>query len=273
MSTFQEKLISASRKNTSLLCVGLDPDPALMPVENVVEFNRAIIEATADLVCCYKPNLAFYESMGSPGLEALKLTLEHIPNDIPVIGDAKRGDIGSTAQAYASAMFQRWGFDALTVNPYLGMDALDPFFEYANKGVLVLCHTSNPGAADFQELPVQQEGKYRPLYEYVAMKANAWNRHGNVGLVMGATYPQQMQKVREICPDMLILAPGIGTQGGDLESTVKYGVNINGEGLIINSSRSIIFASKDRTNYANAAKIAAQELRDSINRARSEIVL
>ena len=273
MSTFHEKLISASRKNTSLLCVGLDPDPALMPVKNVVEFNRAIIEATADLVCCYKPNLAFYESMGYPGLETLKLTLEHIPNDIPVIGDAKRGDIGSTAQAYASAMFQQWGFDALTVNPYLGMDALDPFFEYADKGVLVLCHTSNPGAADFQELLVEQEGEYRPLYEYVALKASAWNRHGNVGLVMGATYPQQMQKVREICPDMLILAPGIGTQGGDLENTVKYGVNTNGEGLIINSSRSIIFASKDSADYAEKAKLAAQELRDSINRARSEIML
>lgn len=273
MSTFQEKLISASRKNTSLLCVGLDPDPALMPVGNVVEFNRAIIDATADLVCCYKPNLAFYESMGESGLEALKLTLAHIPDDIPVIGDAKRGDIGSTAQAYASAMFQKWGFDAITVSPYLGMDALDPFFEYTDRGILVLCHTSNPGAADFQELTVGQEGEYRPLYEYVAIKANDYNRHGNVGLVMGATYPKQMQKIRALCPDMLILAPGIGTQGGDLENTVKYGVNASGEGLIINSSRGIIFASKDSTNYAYAAKLAAQELRNSINRARSEIVL
>jgi len=268
MSTFQEKLSSASQKNNSLLCVGLDPDPTLMPVEDVLEFNRAIIDATADLVCCYKPNLAFYEALGIPGLEALQRTLEHIPSDIPVIGDAKRGDIGSTAQAYARAMFQQWGFDAVTVNPYLGRDALEPFLEYPDKGVLVLCHTSNPGAADFQELPLGKNSEQRPLFEQVALKAQEWDSKGNIGLVMGATYPAQMQAVRQICPDMVILAPGVGAQGGDLENTVKYGVNASGEVLIINASRSIIFASKNKEDFAIKARRAAQELRQSINRAR-----
>ena len=268
MSTFREKLTAASRKNSSLLCVGLDPDPALMPVEDVLDFNRAIIEATADLVCCYKPNLAFYEALGIPGLEALQRTLEYIPGDIPVIGDAKRGDIGSTAQAYAKAMFQQWGFDAVTANPYLGRDALEPFLEYEDKGVLVLCHTSNPGAADFQELPLGQGNEQRPLYEQVALKAREWNSRDNIGLVVGATYPEQLQKVRHLCPDMVILAPGVGPQGGDLENTVKYGVNASADGLIINASRGIIFASRNKDDFASEARRAAQELRQSINRAR-----
>lgn len=268
MSTFQEKLTAASRKNSSLLCVGLDPDPALMPVDGVLEFNRAIIEATADLVCCYKPNLAFYEALGLPGLEALQQTLEHIPKDIPVIGDAKRGDVGSTAQAYAKAMFQQWGFDAATTNPYLGRDALEPFLEYADRGILVVCHTSNPGATDFQELSLGQGNGQRPLYEQVALKALEWDRLGNVGLVVGATYPEQMQKVRRLCPDMVILAPGVGAQGGDLENTVKYGVNADCEGLIVNASRSVIFASRNKDDFAKEARKAAQELRQNINRAR-----
>ncbi|MDA0987831.1 MAG: orotidine-5'-phosphate decarboxylase [Chloroflexi bacterium] len=268
MSTFHEKLTSASKKNNSLLCVGLDPDPALMPVKDVLEFNRAIIDATADLVCCYKPNLAFYEALGIPGLEALQRTLEHIPSDIPVLGDAKRGDIGSTAKAYATAMFEQWGFDAVTANPYLGRDAVEPFLEYPDKGILVLCHTSNPGAADFQELSLGRGSEQRPLYEQVALKAREWNSRGNVGLVMGATHPEQMQTVRHLCPDMVILAPGIGAQGGDLENTVKFGVNTGGEGLIINSSRGIIFASRNKDDFASEARRAAQELRQNINRAR-----
>ena len=144
MPTFREKLDAAAAKNESLVCVGLDPDPALMPIEDVAEFNAAIVEATADLVCCYKPNIAFYEALGIPGLEALRRTLERIPRDIPVICDAKRGDIGSTAAAYARALFEWWGFDAATVNPYLGRDSVEPFLAYADRGVLVLCHTSRP---------------------------------------------------------------------------------------------------------------------------------
>ena len=268
MTSFNEKLTSASRKNASLLCVGLDPDPALMPIDDVLEFNKAIIEATADQVCCYKPNIAFYEALGIPGLEALQRTLEHVPEDIPVIIDAKRGDIGSTAKAYARAVFEWWGFDAVTVNPYLGKDSLEPFLEYADRGVLALCHTSGPGSADFQDLTVGDNGRQRPLFEEVALKVLEWNSRGNAGLVVGATYPQQLQSVRKLCPDMVILAPGIGAQGGDLENAVKYGVNADGEGLIINSSRGIIFASRDKDDFADAARRAAQELRLSINRAR-----
>ena len=270
MSSFQEKLTAASRKNESLVCVGLDPDPALMPIDDVLEFNKAIIEATADQVCCYKPNMAFYEALGIPGLEALQRTLEHIPDDIPVIGDAKRGDIGSTAKAYARAVFERWGFDAVTVSPYLGTDSIEPFLEYADRGVLVLCHTSGPGSVDFQDLPVGSGNPQRPLFEEVALKVLEWNGRGNAGLVVGATYPQQLQSVRKLCPDMVILAPGVGAQGGDLENTVKYGVNADGEGLIINSSRGIIFASRDGSDFADAARQSAQELRQSINRAREE---
>lgn len=268
MSTFQEKLTAASRKNNSLLSVGLDPDPALMPVEGVLEFNRAIIEATADLVCCYKPNLAFYEALGIPGLEALQRTLEHIPKDIPVIGDAKRGDIGSTAQAYAKAMFQQWGFDAVTANPYGGGDAVEPFLEYEDRGIFIWCRSSNPDAADFQDLSIGQGSETHLFYEQVAIKAQEWNRRGNVGLVMGATYPEQLQTVRGLCPDMPILAPGVGAQEGVLEKVVKYGVNAGREGLIINSSRGVIFASRNKADFAGAARKAAQELQQNINRAR-----
>ena len=268
MSTFQDKLTAASRKNNSLLCVGLDPDPSLMPVEDVLEFNRAIIEATAHLVCCYKPNLAFYEALGLPGLEALQRTLEHIPKDIPVIGDAKRGDIGSTAQAYAKAMFQQWGFDAVTANPYGGGDAVEPFLEYEDRGIFLWCRSSNPDAADFQDLSLGQGSEQRPLYEQVAIKAREWDSRGNIGLVMGATYPEQLQKVRQICPDMVILAPGVGAQEGVLEKVVQYGLNAGREGLIINASRSVIFASRDREDFAAEARKAAQKLRQDINRAR-----
>ena len=270
MTSFQEKLTAAARRNESLVCVGLDPDPALMPIDDVAEFNKAIIDTTADQVCCYKPNVAFYEALGFPGLEALKRTLEHIPDDIPVIGDAKRGDIGSTAKAYAKAVFEQWGFDAVTVSPYLGTDSLEPFLEYADRGVLVLCHTSGPGSGDFQDLLVGNGSSQRPLFEEVARKTLEWNSLGNAGLVVGATYPQQLQSVRQICPDMVILAPGVGAQGGDLENTVKYGVNANGERLVINSSRGIIFASRDAADFADASRKAAQELRQAINRAREE---
>ncbi len=271
MATFHDRLARASKSNDSILCVGLDPDPALMPVEDLFEFNRAIIDATADLVCCYKPNLAFYEALGIPGLEALMRTIEHVPEGIPVIGDAKRGDIGSTAQAYAKALFQVFGLDAATVNPYLGGDALEPFLEYEDRGIFVLCHTSNPGASDFQELPLGTGNGFRPLYEQVAVKAGEWNRRGNVGLVVGATYPEELQRVRSLCPDMLFLVPGIGAQGGDLEAAVKSGADRRGEGMIINASRSILYASKSREDFASEARRAARETRDQINRAREAI--
>ncbi len=263
---FVEKLTNATRKNKSLLCVGLDPDPKLMPDKvGIFEFNKAIIDATADLVCAYKPNLAFYEALGSEGLDALKQTVKYIPDDVPVIGDAKRGDIGNTAKAYATSIFDNFNFDATTVNPYLGFDSIEPFIQYTNKGVFILCRTSNTGAADFQSLRCEtEEHSYRPLFELVALKASQWNIHGNIGLVVGATYLEELRLIRQNHPDMPLLIPGIGAQGGDLASVVRYGVNTQGEKAIINSSRQIIYASKGK-DFAQAARQAASLLKDQIN--------
>jgi len=260
---FMEKLITASRKNKSLLCIGLDPDPRLMPDKvGVFEFNKAIIDATADLVCAYKPNFAFYEALGNEGLDALRQTVKHIPDNIPVIGDAKRGDIGNTAKAYARVIFSDFNFDATTVNPYLGFDSLEPFIQYQDKGVFILCRTSNAGAIDFQSLRCVEHD--RPLFEVVALKASEWNVHGNVGLVVGATYPEELKLIRQNHPDMPLLIPGIGAQGGDLELTIRYGVDAKGERAIINSSRQIIYASREK-DFAEAARKAASELRAQIN--------
>jgi len=262
---FVEKLTNIARKNKSLLCVGLDPDPDLMPDKvGVFEFNKAIIEATSDLVCAYKPNLAFYEALGNEGLTALKRTVDYIPEDIPVIADAKRGDIGNTARAYAKAIFANFNFDAATVNPYLGFDAVEPFIRYRDKGVFILCRTSNAGAVDFQALRCQVENDHRPLFEIVALKASQWNTQGNIGLVVGATYPEELRLIRQSYPDMPLLIPGIGAQGGDLASTVRYGVDAQGEKAVINSSRQIIYASRGK-DFAGAAGKAALLLRDQIN--------
>jgi orotidine-5'-phosphate decarboxylase len=258
---FIDKLLNSARSNNSLLCIGLDPDPELMPHGvNVLDFNQAIIEATYDLVCAYKPNLAFYEAMGVEGLRALAATVACIPDTVPVIGDAKRGDIGNTAKAYAKALFEGYGFDAVTVNPYLGGDSLQPFIEYEDKGIFILCRTSNPGSADLQDLSVDGT----PLFEVVAKKALEWDEYGNIGLVVGATYPDDIKRVRKICPDMPILIPGVGKQGGDLSAAVRNGVDSNKEKAIINSSRGIIFASKGK-NFAEAARKAAIKTRDEIN--------
>jgi orotidine-5'-phosphate decarboxylase len=258
---FIEKLLAASRKNRSLLCVGLDPDPELLPNVSVIEFNKSIIDATADLVCAYKPNLAFYEVMGTEGIEALQQTIQYIPNHIPVIGDGKRGDIGNTSKAYAKALFDTFGFDAVTVNPYLGFDSLEPFIEYEDRGVFVLCRTSNPGAEDFQN-SIDAEGV--PLYVRVATKAKEWNGRGNIGLVVGATYAEALREVRILCPDMPILIPGIGAQGGDLFSAVKHGIDFKGERAILAVSRQILYASRSK-DFAQFARHSTQEIRDKIN--------
>ncbi len=265
---FIEKLESSSRKNNSLVCVGLDTDPKLMPEKmGIWAFNKAIIDATSDLVCAYKPNLAFYEALGDEGMDALKKTLKYIPEGIPVIADGKRADIGNTSRAYAIALFDVLGFDAATVNPYLGYDAIEPFLQYQDKGIIILCRTSNAGARDFQSLLCQSEGGMKPLFEIVAAKAGEWNKNNNIGLVVGATYPEELKTIRRMHPDMPLLIPGVGAQGGDVATTVQYGLGLKGDRAIINSSRGIIHASQG-TDFAEAARKAALKLRDDINRYR-----
>jgi len=258
---FIDKLLNISGKNESLLCIGLDPNPDLMPKVDILTFNKAIIDSTHDLVCAYKPNLAFYEALGIEGLTILKKTMEHIPADIPIIGDAKRGDIGNTAKAYAKALFSTFGFDAATVNPYLGFDSIEPFIDYQDKGVFILCRTSNRGALDFQGLRCATGPL---LYEMVARKAKEWNIYGNIGLVVGATYPEELKSIRSICPEMPLLIPGIGAQGGDLALAVSYGVDAKGEKAIINVSRQVLYASKER-DFAQAARNTADRVRNQIN--------
>ena len=274
MPTFVEKLVEASERNGSLLCVGLDPDPASMPDVDVATFNRAIVEATQDLVCAYKPNLAFYEALGLEGLAALRKTIDCIPDHIPVIGDAKRGDVGNTAGAYARAMFEQWGFDAVTVHPYIGWDSVEPFWRYSDKGVLVVCRTSNTGGSDFQRLPTHAgpddlAGEPRPLFERVAMKVGQWDTQGNLGLVMGATHPEELRWAREQCPEMPILIPGIGAQVGDLAAAVRFGADRNGQKAIVSSSRQILYASK-QGDFAQAARDVAQSLRAQMQETLAE---
>jgi len=261
---FTEKLLAAAQKNQSLLCVGLDPDPNLLPKGvGVLEFNKKIIDSTSDLVCAYKLNLAFYEALDS-GFDVLKQTVKYIPDDIFTIGDGKRADIGNTSRAYASSIFDNLNFDAATVNPYLGFDSIEPFLKYTDKGVFILCRTSNAGAVDFQSLSCETESGLRPLFEVVALKAEEWNTYGNIGLVIGATYPEELRLLRQAHPDMPLLIPGIGAQGGDLSLAVRYGVDKMGQKAIINSSRQIIYASRGE-DFAEAARRVASALLDQIN--------
>jgi orotidine-5'-phosphate decarboxylase len=267
MPNFLARLEQACAANKSLLCVGLDVDPKQMPVSDVFQFNQAIVDATADLVCAYKPNLAFYEALGLSGLRDLERTIEYIRQQSPhtmILGDAKRGDIGPSGAAYARAMFQFWNFDAVTVNPWGGRDTLTPFMEYESRGVFVWCKSSNPGSTDLQDLPVASVGREMPVYKHLAQEAQKWNLKDNLGLVMGATYPQQLSEVRHICPGMPLLIPGVGAQGGDLESVIRNGVDRQGRRAIINSSRAVIYADT-RSDFAQSARREASRLRDSIN--------
>jgi orotidine-5'-phosphate decarboxylase len=257
---FLEKLLAAIETNRSPLCIGLDPDldrlPAHLPrtPAGVVMFNQAIIAATADLVCAYKPNIAFYEALGAAGWEALQATLQAIPPHIPTILDAKRGDIGSTAQAYARAAFDELKVDAITLSPYLGGDALAPFLERKERGCFILCRTSNPGGSDLQD---QVLANGEPLYTHVArLAAERWNEHGNCGLVVGATYPSELAAVRAICPGLPLLVPGVGTQGGDLAAALAAG----GDRTIISVSRAVIYAGSG-PDFAAHARQAAYDLR------------
>lgn len=270
--SFLDLLLDTGRRNRSLLCVGLDPDPRRIPArlqgarDPIYAFCAAIVEATADLVCAFKPNIAFFEALGTTGVETLRTLMRSIPSDIPVILDAKRGDIGSTAEAYAHALFEILGAHAVTLNPYLGHDSLLPFLRYADRGCIVVCKSSNPGSADLQDL--QLAGGH-PLYIEVARRArDEWNTQGNVGLVVGATHPGELQMVRRLCPDLPILVPGIGAQGGELMLSVQGAVDKRGERAIIASSRSIIYASSD-DHFADVARQEATRLRDAINTARA----
>ena len=272
-ASFVDRLDAAGAAARSLLCVGLDVDPAAMPTADVAGFNRAIVDATGDLACAYKPNLAFYEALGIPGWQALEATVAHIRGAAPhavIIGDAKRGDIGNTAAAYAAAMFDGWGFDAVTVNPWGGMDTVAPWLERAEYGAFIWCRGSNPGAGDWQDLIAGDDGE--PVYLRVARRAQERAGAGNLGLVVGATAPEQLAAVRKVCPEMPLLIPGVGAQGGDLEATVRNGVDAKGRNAIINSSRGIIYASSG-PDYAEAARKAAAEMRDAINRTLDDMGL
>lgn len=266
---FTDRLRSVQRERNSLLCVGLDTDSAKVPEalgasgDRVSEFNRRIIDATHDLVCAYKINLAFYEVTGERSWRTVHQTLAAIPDGIITIGDAKRGDIGNTAAMYAKALAQDYGFTASTVNPYMGFDSVEPFLANPEQGAFILAVTSNPGAKDFQYANVAG----RPLYERVIKKARTWNANKNIGLVVGATRPKEMQAIRKMVPDLPILIPGIGAQGGDLKAAVRHGCDHKGELAVINASRSVIFASSGN-DFAAAARAAAMKLRDEINRYR-----
>ena len=268
---FLARLNAAAARNDSLLCVGLDPDPALMPIADVGDFNQAIIEATSDLVSCYKPNLGFYEALGDQGWQALRRTLAAVPSNVPVIVDAKRGDIGNTSAAYARAIFDVLGADAMTVNAYGGRDAVEPFLEYEDRGVFIWCRSSNPSAGDFQDLLTEANGEKRPVWQTVALRAREWNSAGNVGIVVGATYPAQLAEARALCPDMPILVPGVGAQEGSLADAVQAGMDADQGSIIVSASRGVLYASRD-ADFALAARAAAQRLRDEINRHRRGIV-
>jgi orotidine-5'-phosphate decarboxylase len=270
--TFQEKLDKAIKKNKSLLCVGLDSDisklssggrdfPVGTPTEQYLSqlsFNKYIIEATADLVCSYKLNTAFYESIGHEGINALKDTCDYLVKkypEIPIIIDAKRADIGNTNKGYVQFIFSYLSADAVTVQPYLGEEAIRPFLDMKDKGVIVLCRTSNKGSGEFQDLKIGNTTLYKIVAKNVSEK---WNKNKNCLLVVGATYPDELKEVRKIVGEMTLLVPGIGAQGGDLEATLKAGLNSKKQGVIINSSRGIIFAKNPRDE--------AMKLRNEINK-------
>lgn len=255
---FWSKLESSIIARDTLLCVGLDPYPERIPsrYRSVGEFNRAIIDATADLACVYKPNVAFYEALGETGMDALRETLAYVPEGMPVLLDAKRNDISSTADAYARAVYDVLGVDAVTLNPYLGWDGVRPFMAHEDRGVFLLCKTSNPSAGEIQDW--SQGGE--PLYRHVARLAGGWAGGREIGLVIGATYPDAIADIRDELPNAWFLVPGVGAQGGELEMVLAAGLRPDGMGLIINSSRGIL--------YADDPTAAARDLRDQINRAR-----
>jgi len=273
MTTFAERIDRRMRDADSLVCVGLDPMPSRLPagfkqsVDSVVHMCQAIIEATHPHVAAYKPNLGFFTALGRPGLDALWAVRHVIPNEVPVILDCKVGDVSGTAAAYAHGWFTEFGFDAITVSPYLGEDSMVPFLDHAGKGAIILCKTSNPGSGDLQDL-ILEDGE--PLYLKVAERCREWESQypASVGLVVGATYPEQLRSVRQRVGDQLILLPGLGAQGGELEASVAAGVNAHGAGLLCSSSRGVMYASTG-TDFDRAAHGAVERLRRNINDVRA----
>jgi orotidine-5'-phosphate decarboxylase len=263
--TFRDRLLAVQERTDSALCVGLDVDPRRLPAglapdrEGIGTFIRGIVNATSDLVCAYKPNLAFFEAMGGFGFAALEDALKAIPSGIITIADGKRGDIGTTAERYATAMFRVLGFDAATINPYQGEDGVAPYIEDPARGAFLLCKTSNPGSADFQDLMCDDGERRAPLYELVARRAVDWSGAGNVGLVVGATFPEQLARVRRIAPDLPFLIPGVGTQGGEADEAMRLGADANGRLAVINVSRQVLYAS-DGSDWELAARREAEAL-------------
>ncbi len=268
---WREKLAAVTSENNSLLCVGLDTDLGKIPkflVETSrnpqLDFNKAIIDVTKDLVCAYKLNMAFYEAVGKKGLQELEKTIQYIPHNIFIILDGKRNDIGNTAQKYAYSLFETLKADAVTINPYLGKDGISPFLEYKDKCSFILCRTSNPSAGDFQDLLVSST----PVYQIVARKIQEWNVYSNCGAVVGATCPEELKTVRTILGEHIpILIPGIGKQGGDVEKTVQNGTSRKKDMALINSSREVLFAGSDE-DFAEHARTKAESVRSNINRYR-----
>jgi orotidine-5'-phosphate decarboxylase len=277
---FRALLDGAHRRNDSLLCVGLDPELSRLPAplrneadvtRAIVAFNAGIIEATSDLVYAYKPNLAFYMAHGIAGLQALEETRRLIPRHIPALLDAKVGDLANTAKAYAAGHFDAWDFDAVTVNPYMGEDSLAPYLSRRDRGIFVLCKTSNPGSGDLQDIEVVGKSGNQPLYLTVADRVAEWSERwpATLGLVVGSTWPAQLGEVRERCPVQPILLPGIGAQGGDIAGSLQVGLDTTGSGLLLSASRSVIFAGEHAgDDWVAAVRQAALELRDEINAAR-----
>jgi orotidine-5'-phosphate decarboxylase len=273
--TFVQMLQAAQQRNGSMLCVGLDPDPARFPAglkgdaSRIYDFCARIVDATADLVIAFKPQIAYFAAHGAEAqLEKLMRHMRSAAPQVPVILDAKRGDIGSTAEQYAKEAFERYGADAVTLSPFMGFDSLQPYLKYQGKGAFLLCRTSNPGGDDFQNQRLASVNDQPLLYEHIARLAQGqWNENGQLGLVVGATYPAEIERVRQLAPTLPLLIPGVGAQGGDAAATVKAGWRADAP-IVVNSSRAILYASGG-DDFAEAARHEAQRTRDQLQAARS----
>ena len=273
--SFIDQLRQAQEQNHSMLCVGLDPEPARFPAgvprdaAGIYAFCAAIVEATADLACAFKPQIAYFAAHRAEGeLERLIAHMRQMAPREPIILDAKRGDIGSTAEQYAREAFERYGADAVTLSPFMGFDSVEPYLKYEGKGAFLLCRTSNPGGDDLQNQRLADEAGQPRLYEHVARLAQGpWNRNGQLGLVVGATYPAEIERVRALAPTVPLLIPGVGAQGGDAAATVRAGWRADGP-ILVNSSRAILYASNG-ADFADAARAAARATRDQLNAAQA----